>query len=454
MNTTKKLKGKLNLISSNSKSKNNLIGLRFFHIGILLLAAAPLISFFLLTISSVIGSFKRKDNYFNDKYNLPFLLASILMIINCMLINIRADFIDNQDPTLAWIGILNWIPFFWCFWSFQIYLKNGMLRIQAAKYLLVGSLPVLFSGFTQYFLGWYGPYIILNKLIIWYQRPLSEGAGVTGLFNNYNYSGAWLSIVLALIIGLLFRGINNKFFKALTLILIFSFIYMIILTTSRNALLAVLITIIFLIPIKKFKFLFISLFSGLVVLITNLIPILPINIKNSIFTFFPSSLLQKTAINSNMDLISFPRIDLWLKSIKLIKSNLLMGYGGGSFSDLYSLNNGQFEGMQHSHNILLEIAFNYGLPSSLLIVGGMLFLIFKSSNSCKFNQREVLLKRKNKLFDFDNAWITSFIIFFFLHMFDITYFDGRISLLAWILLAGMRQIIKESKEKKRKIEVF
>ncbi len=454
MNTTKKLKGKLNLISSNSKSKYNLIGLRFFHIGILLLAAAPLISFFLLTISSVIGSFKRKDNYFNDKYNLPFLLAAILMIINCVLITIRADFIDNQDPTLAWIGILNWIPFFWCFWSFQIYLKNGMLRIQAAKCFLVGSLPVLFSGFTQYFLGWYGPYIILNKLIIWYQRPLSEGAGVTGLFNNYNYSGAWLSIVLALIIGLFFRGTNNKFFKAFTLILIFSFIYMIILTTSRNALLAVLITIIFLIPIKRFKFLFISLFSALVVLVTNLIPILPTNIRNSIFTFFPSSFLQKTALNSNIDLNSFPRIDLWLKSIKLIKSNLLMGYGGGSFSDLYSLNNGQFEGMQHSHNIALEIAFNYGLPSSLLIVGGMLFLIFKSSNSCKFNQGEVLLKRKNKLFDFDNAWITSFISFIFLHMFDITYFDGRISLVAWILLAGMRQIIKESKEKKRNIAVF
>ena len=90
----------------------------------------------------------------------------------------------------------------------------------------------------------------------------------------------------------------------------------------------------------------------------------------------------------------------------------------------------------------------------LLIVGGMLFLIFKSSNSFKFNQREVLLKRKNKLFDFDKAWITSFISFIFLHMFDITYFDGRISLVAWILLAGMRQIIKESKEKKRNIAVF
>ena len=88
-----------------------------------------------------------------------------------------------------------------------------MLRIQTAKYFLIGSLPVLFSGFSQYFLGWYGPYEIFNKLIIWYQRPLIDGAGVTGLFNNYNYCGAWLSKVLPLIIGLFFSSTKNKTFK-------------------------------------------------------------------------------------------------------------------------------------------------------------------------------------------------------------------------------------------------
>ena len=44
---------------------------------------------------------------------------------------------------------------------------------------------------------------------------------------------------------------------------------------------------------------------------------------------------------------------------------------------------------------------------------------------------------------FDNAWIISFIVFLIIHIFDITYFDGRISTLAWILLAGMRSIIRE-----------
>jgi len=447
MKNIKSLKEKLILNPLVFENKNTTIGLRFFHTGILLLAAVPLISFLLLTISSIFGSFNRKDNYFKDKYNFPFIFAAILMIINCTLITIRAEFINNQDPSLAWIGIFNWIPFFWIFWSFQVYLKNEVLRIQAAKYFLIGSLPVLFSGFSQYFLGWYGPYEFVNKLIIWYQRPLSEGAGVTSLFNNYNYCGAWLSIVLPLIIGLFFSSTKNKTFKSITLILIFAFIYMIILTTSRNALLAVLITVILLIPIKKFKFLFISLFTALCILITNLIPIFSTNIQNSLFTFFPSSLLQKTVLSSNSEFSSFPRIDLWLNSIKLIKSNLLIGYGGGSFSELYDLNNGQFEGMQHSHNLILEIAFNYGLPSSLLIIGGMLFILFSSSNGFKLKQKKMFLNSEKNLFEFNNAWITSFIIFIFLHMFDITYFDGRISLIAWIILSGVRNIIKENKEK-------
>ena len=178
----------------------------------------------------------------------------------------------------------------------------------------------------------------------------------------------------------------------------------------------------------------------------NLIPIFPSNIKTLIFTFFPSSLLQKTDFDSISGFTSFPRIELWLKSIKLIKSNLFIGYGGGSFSDLYYLNNGQFEGMQHSHNLFLEIAFNYGLPSACLIIGAMLFITIKSTCGFFLNRSKNILEVKNYINKFDYAWITSFTIFFFLHIFDITYFDGRISLLAWILLSGIRQIIRENEE--------
>tara|TARA_Y100000589_G_scaffold135771_1_gene129926 strand:+ start:194 stop:1540 length:1347 start_codon:yes stop_codon:yes gene_type:complete len=445
MKNIKSLQLYLKINSIKEKISLNKVGLKLFHIGILFLSAAPSISFLLLTMSSIFGSIKRKDKYFTDTYNLPFLLASILMVVNCIFITIRAEFVDNLDPSLAWIGILNWVPFFWFFWSFQIYLNNGILRIQAAKYFLIGSFPVLFSGFTQYFLGWYGPYEIFNKLIVWYQRPLGEGGGVTGLFNNYNYNGAWLSIVLALIIGLFVHKEKNKNLKFITLIFIFAFVYMIILTTSRNALLAVLVTLILLFPIKSksIKFLLLSAFAGICVLIINLIPIFSSNIQNKIFTFLPSSILEKTALDSLDAFNSFPRIELWLKAIKLIRSNLLIGYGGGSFSDLYDISDGKFEGMQHTHNIFLEIAFNYGLPCSILIIGTMLFILINNVNTYFLKRNKDLLKNNYEFLDFNKAWITSFLIFISLHMFDITYFDGRISILAWILLAGMRQILKE-----------
>ena len=62
------------------------------------------------------------------------------------------------------------------------------------------------------------------------------------------------------------------------------------------------------------------------------------------------------------------------------------------------------------------------------------------------NQLSRNSERSEAIFkNFDKAWMISFIIFFFIHIIDITYFDGRISTTAWILLSGMICIIKEKK---------
>ena len=143
------------------------------------------------------------------------------------------------------------------------------------------------------------------------------------------------------------------------------------------------------------------------------------------------------------------RIEIWGKSIKLIKSNFITGYGAGSFKDLYSLANGSFGDIQHSHNIFLEIAINHGLPPSLLIFTMMILITFfcwkKNSNTNLNTSLNIDIEMKK----FNNAWIISFIIFFIIHIFDITYFDGRISTLAWILLSGMRSIIRENSVSKK-----
>ena len=67
--------------------------------------------------------------------------------------------------------------------------------------------------------------------------------------------------------------------------------------------------------------------------------------------------------------------------IKGVRTFLFFGYGAGSFPNIYSLFDGNFEGIQHTHNIFLELAFNHGLLVALLISFPTLYLI--SIFACK-----------------------------------------------------------------------
>ena len=427
------------------KLHTNLIGLRIFQVGVLFLATVPVIAFLLLFLSSIFGGLNRKENYFKDKYNLIVITVSALMIMNCIFITLSNRNTSSSDISNFWIGLSNWLPFFWCFWGFQPFLKNNKLRIQTSKLLLVGSLPVLISGFCQYFLKMYGPYKFFNNLIIWYQRPLGNDNAVTGIFNNQNYAGAWLCIVLPLSIVFLIQRNRNTPLRSLAFLNSLSFIYMIVLTSSRGAILSIFTSIfLFTKSIKNKVYVLISLCS--IPIILNIIPRFTLNLQSIIYTFLPFELIKKASITKLSNSEIFPRIEIWSKSFELIKSNIITGYGAGSFENLYTLSNGSFGNIQHSHNIFLEIAINHGLPSSLIIFLMMTFITFKcwrkNSNDTLINSKSIEIGINS----FDKAWIISFMTFFLIHIFDITYFDGRISTLAWILLSGMRSIIREKSQ--------
>ena len=418
------------------------IGLKIFHCGILFLAAAPAISFVLLFSSSFIGNHNRLQKFFKDKLNYPFIAVAILMILNCLIITFFKKNLNSFEITKIWIGLSNWIPFFWCFWGFQPFLESQKLRVKSAKLLIIGSLPVLISGFSQYFLKIYGPFNFFNNLIIWYQRPLDSNHGVTGLFNNQNYAGAWLCIVFPLCLFFLRKKNNNKFQKILFLLLCFSFFLMIVLTTSRAAILALFISIFLSSDLIKNKFLtLISLTS--IPLILNSIKVYSVNFQSKFFNFAPfESLIKKASMTDFSNIQLYPRIEIWQKSLELIKSSPLTGYGAGSFESLYKQSNGVIGEIFHSHNLFFELAVSHGFPSSLIIFFTMIYIVIFSWG-IKFNQLGKKSESSSEYFKkFDQAWITSFIIFFLIHIVDITYFDGRISTISWILLSGMVCIIK------------
>ena len=56
-------------------------------------------------------------------------------------------------------------------------------------------------------------------------------------------------------------------------------------------------------------------------------------------------------------------------------------------------------------------------------------------------------RNKNKNLDSDKAWLVSSLIIVINQLNDITYFDGKIASLIWILLTGLKCIISEHDKK-------
>ena len=413
------------------------LGLKLFRLGILLLATAPSVSFLLLLFSTFGGLSNRKDQFLKDKYNWILILSSFLMVFNSFLITTDLIKIPELDKSLTWIGLLNWLPLFWCFWSFQNYLKTKQDRLVTAKLFVIGSIPVLISGFCQKFLGLYGPYRFFNNLITWYQRPLGDDGGVSGLFNNQNYAGAWLCIIFPLCLGFLFNNHKKIFLKFVNFFIVSSFIAMIILTTSRSAILAMFISYLVFEKFNKNKVLGICISIISTILISKILLLINIDIQEYITDILPSGILNKINYFNFSKLDTLPRFDIWSKSISFISQNLFFGYGAGSFPKIYTLFNGNFEGIQHTHNILLELVFNHGILVALCILFTMVSIFTGAS-------KKYFFKENHALSLIDKAWIISFANFLIIHLFDITYFDGRISILSWTLLAGLRKMSQNS----------
>ena len=173
-------------------------GLLTFNIGIFLLFSAPWIASFFLVISIFISFINDFKNPFTETINKILFLISVFMIISVISFKVSNQYFDLDDfnsikNTNPYLSLLNWIPLFFFFSSFQSFLKTNKNRKYFIYSLTFGSIPILISGFGQFLFNWYGPLEFLNGIIIWYQRP--NATGMTSLFNNQNTAGCALATV-------------------------------------------------------------------------------------------------------------------------------------------------------------------------------------------------------------------------------------------------------------------
>ena len=398
-----------------------------FKIGILLIPSAISLSAFFILISLIIESFRNKNNYLNDKYNLAFLVISFLMIISSTIhtFTLKNIYFGKIDPILSWLGLFNWIPFFWIFWSSQYFLKSAKQREKISILLVLGTLPVIITGIGQYFFKWHGPIRFLNGIVTWYQRPIDSVSGLTGLFNHANYAGSWFTFLLPLSIALSFKKSKYNFLFKTNLIFI---IFCIILTNSRNAWASSVLTIPVLFGVNSFIFLtpILLFFSAIILITTN--NYFVGNLQDWFQNIIPDKIWREFS-SEGFNELNVTRFEIFKAAIRIILLNPIVGTGGGSFPIIYELQTGFWKG--HSHNIFSDLSLSYGIPSMVILVFAFYLIISNGYKNIFFKKR--FLENIN-----DRAWVTGAIIFLISQLIDVQYYDARISLTFWILLAGIK----------------
>ena len=153
--------------------------------------------------------------------------------------------------------------------------------------------------------------------------------------------------------------------------------------------------------------------------------------------FIPFSALDKFNFFSFNELLNIPRFEIWLIAIKLIQENPIFGVGKSTFASMYKINGG-ISNIQHTHNIIIELAYSFGIPTAILF---LLFIIFL------YKESFLNIFKSRKKYDFDKIWFISTFIIILSQLYDMTYYDGKVCLLIWILLAGLKTISNENSQK-------
>ncbi len=420
------------LIKNFLKIFNTDTGKFLFLIGVFFLPTALPIAGVFLIFALILSFQKNKFLYLKEKINLSILIAIGLIFfstINNLIYQVPKE-IENLSNSLLWLNLFNWIPTLICFIGFQSYLKTKNDRLEFSKYFFAGTIPVIASCLFQLFFDINGPFEILNGLIVWFQKPLNDTGGISGLFSNRNYAGFWLSVSLPFTLYFFKKIFSCKIKSIWGILIILLNIYLIISTNSRNAFLSMISTLIIFFGVKS-----ILLVLILILLLLLFNPILSIiNIK---ITSFLPIIFERFG---NMFFINSPRIIIFRTAINFILQRPFFGWGAGVFFLIYTNKENMWNPPfiyfepQHTHNLLFEIAFNFGIPTAILITSIAIIIFIKAipfAFSSKYN-------KETENYNLDKTWLCASLVVLIMHINDMTFYDGKISLLISILFSGLK----------------
>ena len=410
-----------------------------------MLPSSALVAAVLLFVALVQGSRGRGGwrGWWADSANRVLAVVGLLMVLGALLVQ---EF-EGYSRGLAWVGLFNWLPFFWGFWGFQPYVATPEARRRVGLALVAGTVPVVVTGLGQLFLGWSGPWQILGGLVIWHLKAGGNPEGrLSGLFDYANITAAWLSLSWPLVLAALLAeakrwrsrlqarasaGGADALASAVPLLVVLALaalqVAALYLTDSRNAWGALLLAVPIVAGPTSWLWLLPLLLLALLPVVLASLPGVPALLQDPARSLVPQSIwgrLNDLNHHSERKIASL-RLSQWSVAASLIAERPWLGWGAAAFSVIYPLRTGTWHG--HPHNIAFDLALSHGLPAALVVVAFVLGLLIRALR---------LGMAKGPVFD--RAWWAAALVLVVLHASDIPMYDSRVNIAGWILLAGVR----------------
>ena len=350
-------------------------------------------------------------------------ILTILLIISCAL---------AQYPQEAWLGLANFVPFFWLFIALKELINQPRRLKQLSWVLIIPSLPIVVLGFAQMYLLWDTP-PWLESILGWELIPQGVPPGrMSSVFIYTNFLAVYLAIAFILALGLWLDTLyfchskaKHQTFLFLTIILLAD-ITGLVLTSSRNAWGLAVISFMAYSLFMSWRWLIWAVTgAATVVLWASFAPNLGgTHLRKIVPAFFWARLSDRSYERP----VETLRITQWEFCWNLIKERPLFGWGLRNFSPLYEAKMNYWFG--HPHSLYLMLGAETGIIATLLllgIVGATVYKAFILLNNCKFSS--------SKLIYF--SYVIVFICCILFNLSDVTIFDLRVNTIIWIILAAV-----------------
>ncbi len=398
------------------------VGWVCFQIGLFLLASSALLGGVFLFIALILGS-RGRERPLADPANGVLLVAALLMLIGAA---------AATSGWLAWVGLGNWLPFFWAFWGYQPYLATAAARRRVALMLVAGTVPVVLTGLGQLWWGWSGPFQALGGAIIWHLEAGGNPPGrLAGLFDYANIAGSWLALAWPFTLAALLQPGLSRAARATTLAIAAALVAALLLTDSRNAWGALVVALPLVLGAATWAWLLPLLLLALAIIAAATLPGVPEVLQDPARQLVPEGIWSRLSDlqYSGQRPLAITRLAQWQTALGLIAERPWLGWGAAAFSLIYPQRTGHWHG--HPHNIPIDLAVSHGVPAALLVVGLVLALLLRTA------QRGMVAGSL-----FDRAWWASALVLVALHATDIPMYDSRINVAGWVLLAGLRSFLR------------